>query len=304
MQYQEVSQRIYYSNKEYVPVGEIARSLIAFESLVKQAPEVLEALFPDAKVIDIEVFIKELRSDSIWEDLVVKLIFGNQQRFDECIENTRQKLGIEQIMNKNPNFLSAVLVAMILAGGAYYLGKSSTSSDKEAKATIEANNNTIIKIGAGMVDMSAEEFTNIVISAIKDKEKLAENSLNVVKPAKLDPNATITFNEDPHIKISNASVRAMPEYKSKPEIAEDVIEDFHDVRLEIRAIDLDSTKRGWAVVAPSLHKRRVKLQLDPTIKPMDLKNKLSINGHITGVWGADNQGIKVPKLIFLREILD
>ncbi|CAK2844492.1 hypothetical protein VCRA219O19_20352 [Vibrio crassostreae] len=38
MQYQEVSQRIYYSNKEYVPVGEIARSLIAFESLVKQAP--------------------------------------------------------------------------------------------------------------------------------------------------------------------------------------------------------------------------------------------------------------------------
>ncbi|WP_114765547.1 hypothetical protein [Vibrio rhodolitus] len=304
MQYQEVSQRIYYSNKEYVPVGEIARSLIAFESLVKQAPEVLEALFPDAKIIDVEVFIKELRSDSIWEDLVVKLIFGNQQRFDECIENTRQKLGIEQIMNKNPNFLSAVLVAMILSGGAYYLGRSSTSSDKEAKATVEANNNTIIQIGAGMVDMSAEEFTNIVISAIKDKEKLAENSLNVVKPAKLDPNATITFNEDSSIQISNASVRAMPEYKSKPEVAEDVIEDFHDVRLEIRAIDLDSTKRGWAVVAPSLHKRRVKLQLDPTIKPMDLKNKLSINGHITVVWGADSQGIKVPKLIFLREILD
>ncbi|HDZ3700431.1 TPA: hypothetical protein RSW54_004178 [Vibrio vulnificus] len=304
MQYQEVSQRIYYSNKEYVPVGEIARSLIAFESLVKQAPEVLEALFPDAKVIDIEVFIKELRSDSIWEDLVVKLIFGNQQRFDECIDNTRQKLGIEKIMNNNPNFLSAVLVAMILAGGAYYLGKSSAPSDKEAKATVEANNNTIIQIGAGMVDMTAEEFTNIVISAIKDKDKLAENSLNVVKPAKLDPNATITFNEDPNIQISNASVRAMPEYKSKLEVSEDIVEDFHDVKLEIRAIDLDSAKRGWAVVAPSLHKRRVKLQLDPTIKPMDLKNKLSINGHITVVWGADNKGSRIPKLIFLREILD
>ncbi|MCS0334418.1 hypothetical protein AB6D65_06345 [Vibrio alginolyticus] len=304
MQHQEVSQRIYYSNKEYVPIGEIARSLIAFESLVKQAPEVLEALFPDAKVIDVEVFIKELRSDSIWEDLVVKLIFGNQQRFDECIDNTRQQLGIEKIMNNNPNFLSAVLVAMILAGGAYYLGKSSTPLDKEAKATVEANNNTIIQIGAGMVDMTAEEFTHIVISAIQDKEKLAENSLNVIKPAKFDPNATITFNEDPSIQISNASIRAMPEYKSKTESTEDVVEDFHDVRLEIRAIDLDSTKRGWAVVAPSLHKRRVKLQLDPTIKPMDIKNKLSINGHITVVWGADNQGNRIPKLIFLREILD
>lgn len=304
MQYQEISQRIYYSNKEYVPVGEIAHSLIAFESLVKQAPEVLEALFPDVKIIDVEVFIKELRSDSIWEDLVVKLIFGNQQRFDECIDNTRQKLGIEKIMNNNPNFLSAVLVAMILAGGAYYLGKSSSPTDKEAKATIEANNNTIIQIGAGMVDMTAEEFTSIVVSAIKDKEKLAENSSKVVKPAKRDSKATITFNEDPNIQISNASVRAMPEYKGKAEEPEDIIEDFHDVRLEIRAIDLDSTKRGWAVVAPSLHKRRVKLQLDPSIKPMDLKNRLSIDGHITVVWGTDKQGNKLPKLIFLREILN
>ncbi|WP_407333938.1 hypothetical protein [Enterovibrio sp. 27052020O] len=304
MQYHEVSQRVYYSNKEYVPLGEIAHSLIAFECLVKQAPEVLEALFPDAKIIDVEVFIKELRSDSVWEDLVVKLIFGNQQRFDECIDNTRQKLGIEKIMNNNPNFLSAVLVAMILAGGSYYLGKSSSPSDKEAKATIEANNNTIIQIGAGMVDMTADEFTSIVISAIKDKEKLAKNALNVVKPAKLDANATITFNDDPHLRITNDSVRAMPEYKSASEELEEVIEDFHDVRLEIRAIDLDSTKRGWAVVAPSLHNKRVKLQLDPTIKPLDLKNKLSINGHITVVWGGDKKGNRIPKLIFLRDILD
>ena len=216
----------------------------------------------------------------------------------------QQALGIEKIMNKNPNFLSTIIVAMILVGGAYYLGKSSSPSNKEAKATLEANNNTIIQIGAGMVDMTAEELTKIVVSAIKDKEKLAENSLRVVKPAKLDPNATITFNEDPNIKISNASVRAMPEYSSKHEPEEDTIEDFHDVTLEIRAIDLDSAKRGWAVVAPSIHKRRVKLQLDPTIKPMDLKNKLSINGHITVVWGADKQGNRIPKLIFLREILD
>ncbi|MGR6831482.1 hypothetical protein [Aliivibrio wodanis] len=233
----------------------------------------------------------------------MKLIFGNQQRFDECIDNTRQKLGIEKIMNNNPNFLSAVLIAMILAGGAYYLGKSSVPEDKEAKSTIEANNNTIIQIGAGMVDMTAEEFTSIVISAIKDKEKLAQNALNVVKPAKLDSKATITFNEEPTLQISNDSIKAMPEYKTVIEEQEEVIEDFHDVRLEIRAIDLDSTKRGWAVVAPSLHKRRVKLQLDPSIKPSDLKNKLSVDAHITVIWGSDKKGSRIPKLIFLREIL-
>ncbi|WPC75906.1 hypothetical protein [Vibrio porteresiae] len=304
MQYQEVSQKVYYSNKEYVPIGEIAHSLIAFESLIKQAPEVLEALFPDLTIINVEVFIKELRSDSIWEDLVIKLIFGNQQRFDECIDNVRQKLGIEKIMENHPNFLSAVLIAMILAGGAYYLGKSSAPDNKEAKETIEANNNTIIQIGAGMVDMTADEFTSIVISAIKDKEKLAKNSLNVVKPAKLDPNATISFNDDPNLKITSASIKAMPEYKSVSEQEEELVEDFHDVRLELRAIDLDSTKHGWAVVAPSLYKKRVKLQLDPTIKPSDLKNKLSTNGNITVVWGFDKKGNRIPKIIFLREIIN
>ena len=302
MLYQEVSQKIYYSNEEYVPIGEIAHSLIALEALIKQAPDVLEALFPDSSIINVDVFINELKSDSIWEDLVVKFLFGSQQRFDECIENTRQKLGMEEIMN-NPKFLSAVIIAMILGGGAYYLGKSNSPSDQKAKATIEANSNTIIQIGAGMVDMSAEEFTTLVITAIKDKDKLAKNAANIVKPAKRDSNASITFNEDPALSISTDSVKAMPEYKATNEEQEETIEDFPNINLEIRAIDLDSSKRGWAVVAPSLHKRRVKLQLDPAVKPSDLLNKSSVNASVTVIWGVDTKNQKIPKLIFLREIV-
>jgi len=300
---QEVSQKIYYSNKEYVPIGEIAHSLIALEALLKQAPDVLEKLFPDISIVDVDVFINELRSDSIWEDLVVKFIFGSQQRFDECIENTRQKIGMEKIMN-NPKFLSALIIAMILGGGAYYLGKSNSTADQKAKATIEANNNTIIQIGAGMVDMSAEEFTTLVITAIKDKEKLSKNAANIVKPAKRDSDTSIVFNEDPELTISNDSVRAMPEYKAINDEQEETIEDFQNINLEIRAIDLDSSKRGWAVVAPSLHKRRVKLQLDPGVKPSELLNKSSVNARVTVIWGVDSKNQKIPKLIFLREILN
>jgi hypothetical protein len=303
MLYREVSQKIYYSNEEYVPIGEIAHSLIALEALIKQAPDVLEALFPDSSIIIVDVFINELKSDSIWEDLVVKFIFGSQQRFDECIENTRQRIGMEEIMS-NPKFLSAIIIAMILGGGAYYLGKSNSPADKKAKATIEANNNTIIQIGSGMVDMSAEEFTTLVITAIKNKDKLAKNAANIIKPAKRDNNASITFNEDPTLKITNDSVKAMPEYKSITEEPEETIEDFPNITLEIRAIDLDSSKRGWAVVAPLLHKRRVKLQLDPSVKPSDLQNKASVNANVTVIWGVDTENKKIPKLIFLREIIN
>ncbi|PPV42114.1 hypothetical protein C5L43_02900, partial [Ectopseudomonas oleovorans] len=189
-----VHQQIYYSNKELVPIKDVAESLLALEAIIRQSPDVLEAMFPGTKIQSVEVYINELKSDSIWEDVVVKFIFGNQKKFDEFIANVRERIGMDNIMN-NPQLLSSIILVMILSGGAYYLGKDK-SATPEQKATIEANNNTIIQIGAGMVDLSAEDFKAIIDSAIKDKEKLAKNAIKVVNPAKRDPEASITFNDN------------------------------------------------------------------------------------------------------------
>ena len=189
-----VHQKIYYSNKELVPIKSVAESLLALESVIRQSPDVLEAMFPGTKIDAVEVFINELKSDSIYEDVVIKFIFGSQQKFDEFVANIRERVGMDNIMN-NPQLLSSIILVMILTGGAYYLGKDKTAPP-EQKATIEANNNTIIQIGAGLVDLEAEDFKAIIEGAIKDKDKLAKNAIRVVKPAKLDPEASITFNNN------------------------------------------------------------------------------------------------------------
>lgn len=295
-----VHQQIYYSNKELVPIKDVAESLLALEAIIRQSPDVLEAMFPGIKIQSVEVYINELKSDSIWEDVVVKFIFGNQKKFDEFIANVRERIGMDNIMN-NPQLLSSIILVMILSGGAYYLGKDK-SATPEQKATIEANNNTIIQIGAGMVDLSAEDFKAIIDSAIKDKEKLAKNAIKVVNPAKRDPEASITFNDNKELRIQNESVKAMPRFVQEPE-DEEYIEDYNNIDLEIRAIDLDSTKRGWAVVVPDLHKRRVRLQLDPTVSPEDLLDKRKVNANVTVIFGHDKEYNKIPKLVFLREII-
>lgn len=295
-----VHQQIYYSNKELVPIKDVAESLLALEAIIRQSPDVLEAMFPGTKIQSVEVYINELKSDSIWEDVVVKFIFGNQKKFDEFIASVRERIGMDNIMN-NPQLLSSIILVMILSGGAYYLGKDK-SATPEQKATIEANNNTIIQIGAGMVDLSAEDFKAIIDSAIKDKEKLAKNAIKVVNPAKRDPEASITFNDNKELRIQNESVKAMPRFVQEPE-DEEYIEDYNNIDLEIRAIDLDSTKRGWAVVVPDLHKRRVRLQLDPTVSPEDLLDKRKVNANVTVIFGHDKEYNKIPKLVFLREII-
>lgn len=295
-----VHQQIYYSNRELVPIKDVAESLLALEAIIRQSPDVLEAMFPGTKIQSVEIYINELKSDSIWEDVVVKFIFGNQQKFDEFIANVRERIGMDNIMN-NPQLLSSIILVMILSGGAYYLGKDKSASAQQ-KATIEANNNTIIQIGAGMVELNSEDFKAIIDSAIKDKDKLAKNAIKVVNPAKRDTEASITFNGNEELRIINESVKAMPRSIQEPEY-EEFIEDYKNIELEIRAIDLDSTKRGWAVVVPELHKKRVRLQLDPTVDPQNLLDNRKINANITVIFRNDKEYNKIPKLVFLREII-
>jgi len=295
-----VNQQIYYSNKELVPIRDVAESLLALEAIIRQSPEVLEALFPGTTVSSVEVFINELKSDSIWEDIVIKFVFGSQKKFDEMISGLRDKVGMDNIVN-NPQLLSAIILIMILSGGAYYLGKDKSASE-EKRATIEANNNTIINIGAGMLELEAEEFKAIIDGALKDKEKLAKNAVKVVNPAKKDPNASITFNDNVELRIEPNSVKSMPSYVAPPE-EEEFIEDFQAIELEVRATDLDSTKRGWAVVVPELSKKRVRLQIDPTVDPEQLAEERNVKANVTVIFGHDKEYNKVPKLVFLREVV-
>jgi hypothetical protein len=293
-----IRQQIYYTNKNRASIQEIADGLVALDSLIRQTPSVLEALFPDYKIASVEIYLDEFKAGSIWEDLVVKFIFGSQANFDKAIGEARESLGLENVMS-DPQVLTAIIIAMILAGGMYQLGKRS----KEKKAAIEANNNTIIQIGSGMVGLDAEEFSALIDNAIKDKNQLARDAVRIVKPAKGDPDAQIEFGDNPGLTITNAAVRAMPEYAQDPE-PEELVEDFDDLLLELRAIDLDHTKSGWRVRAPDLGDRRIKLQLDPAVRPDDLFNRRQIRGRVTVVFQPNKAGQRVPRLVFLREVIE
>ena len=74
--------RIYYSNKEHIPLSEIADSLLALEGLIRQSPDVLENLFPGTKIYGVEVYLSELKSGSLYEDVLVKFVFGSQDKLD------------------------------------------------------------------------------------------------------------------------------------------------------------------------------------------------------------------------------
>jgi len=292
--------RIYYSNKEYIPLSEIADSLLALEGLIRQSPGVLEKLFPGTKIYGVEVYLSELKSGSLYEDVLVKFVFGSQDKLDEFVNNIRERLGLQNLKNNN-QILSAILVTMTLMGGAYYYGRSNAGSDN--KNTLEVNNNIVINMGADFVEMKSDEFRSAVEAGVKDKEKLTRNAVRFVKPAKRDPEAHIRFDNEKKLQINPETVKAMPRHIAEPE-PEETVEDHDRVEVIIRAVDLDSHRKGWAAIIPDISERRVKLQLDPHIDGEVLMQHPAAIANVTAIFKYDEEGKKIPTLYFVREVYE
>lgn len=148
-----VNQVIYYSNRNYLPVEDIAESMLAMKSLISHMPEVLEKIIPGLTIRNAQIYIGGITSGSLWEDFVVKFLWGSQDEFDTFIKGSREKLKVDQLI-ANKKLLSCVLAALILGGGIVLLYKN-PNTDQQQK-TLRDNQQIIINIGSGVVGISQE----------------------------------------------------------------------------------------------------------------------------------------------------
>lgn len=292
------SQTFYYSNKHHLSVEDVAESLLALQSFIKATPDVLERIIPGLQIQRVDVFVNEIKSGSLFEDLVVKFIWGNQESFDQHVADLRKDLKVDALL-ANKTLVGAVIGALVIGGGIYVANKM--TAQEEQKQTLQAVQNVFIVNGANLSGVDEQKFRSAIQEVLYKNDHLQKDAVKVVKPAKRDAEATIVFNNDPVATIDNKAVRAMPG-SALDEAREEEMDDFTDVEIEIRATDLDSNKRGWGAVVPSVSPRRVRMHLDPEIKIYDLLGKQSIRGDITVIYRRDDKGTRFPTLVFLRSI--
>lgn len=292
------SQTFYYSNKHHLSVEDVAESLLALQSFIKATPDVLERIIPGLQIQRVDVFVNEIKSGSLLEDLVVKFIWGNQESFDQHVADLRKDLKVDALL-ANKTLVGAVIGALVIGGGIYVANKM--TAQEEQKQTLQAVQNVFIVNGANLSGVDEQKFRSAIQEVLYKNDHLQKDAVKVVKPAKRDAEATIVFNNDPVATIDNKAVRAMPG-SALDEAREEEMDDFADVEIEIRATDLDSNKRGWGAVVPSVSPRRVRMHLDPEIKIYDLLGKQSIRGDITVIYRRDDKGTRFPTLVFLRSI--
>ncbi len=78
------TENIYYSTKEPVSIKDVITSLQGWEAIAKQSEGVLQEL-TGANILDISVHVARLEAGSLYEDIVIKLLFGSQEEMDKFL---------------------------------------------------------------------------------------------------------------------------------------------------------------------------------------------------------------------------
>lgn len=288
--------QVYYSNREPVPIKEIVESLLGLEQVIRMSPRVLQGL-TGVEIDHIDIFVEQLETGSLMETVLIKLFFKSEDDLNTFLDKVRGKL--EKPMARNI-LIGSVLTALVGYGA--YLAASAQKGAAAGTVTITANNNTIINVGAGETNLTPEAFKAIVEAAVQDKKELAQSAVKVLKPARLDEQASIQFDNHEKLALPAAVVKATP--RTVDIEAQKKIEDLLDVDLEIRATNLDSQKQGWAALLPGKIDRRIKLQLGDGVDPLDVAGKLKVRADISIYYVLDKDGVRlVPSHILLREVI-
>ncbi|MBN8283398.1 hypothetical protein [Zoogloea sp.] len=286
--------QVYYSNREPVPIREIVDSLLGLEQVIRMSPRVLHGL-TGVEIDRVEIFVEHLETGSLMETVLIKLFFKSEDDLNAFLDKVRGKL--EKPMARNI-LIGSVLTALV-GYGAYL---AATAQKGAATTTITANNNVIINLGAGQVDLTPEAFKAIVEAAVVDKKALANSAVKVLKPARLDSQASITFDESSGLVFPPDVVKATP--KTVEIEVQQKVEHMLDVDLEIRATNLDSARSGWAALLPGKIDRRIKLELADGVSPIDVAGKLKVRADISIYYALDKDGVKlIPHHIMLRSVI-
>ncbi|TGN08602.1 hypothetical protein [Leptospira bandrabouensis] len=264
---------INYTTKGPVPLDEILESLRGLKDILERTPSFIEHQYQDIKVNEINIFIQSIQSGSLKEEILIELICGGRENYESAKE-TLQKIFKD---SKPVKSIIAIGVGALIGGGIVY----SLVGKNEPTTNVQAYNNNIVNIGSG-VNFTGDDIAKIIDSiGDRDKKKLAQSAISVVKPAKNDENATIEFENDPRLTISNEFVKETPVDYTAP-VPDLKTETFLNQPIEIFASDRDRTDSVWAGIVPGIIDKRIRFVLEEKVDAKKLHaGKRNLNADIT-----------------------
>jgi hypothetical protein len=276
-------QNIYYSNKEKIPISEVAKSLLALEELSRVAPEILEKLYEDVTVRNMSVYVDELASGSLKEKINFYFWVAFQKFLAEESGLEPKQLEEESPERRN-DILAWVMVAILVIALKAAADKVFPNSEKE---NIAQQINITFNAGRDITGIDTEKLRKTVEGVVENNPQVVKGAVGFVKPAKKEKEAYIEI--DRNSRLSSSFLNEIPDGMIEEGEQEKVIELANTV-VFIRATDKDSGKRGWGATILEFNERRIRMHVAPGIDLKFLAHQDVVIGDVAIFFSVDKEG--------------
>ena len=300
-----IEHSLVYTNKEPVPIEDVLASLEAMKRISKKLlPSALSKL-TGSDIVGIDVFVDAFEYGSFKESFWLQLVFSSERsmkRFQKAFQNgdlagmyKELPLGDKPVVKTI--VISSVIAALISYGVVKFVNQTGTASEK---ALVEANNNTVIMIGAEAYQADPAAFQAVIEAVAAGKHKqLAEDAAKVLAPAQNEVGAKLELGGE--LEMPSAVVQAMPrDIEFQPHETEQA---FTNARIDIRQTNRDSAQSGWRGRITDTVDDKVKLTMGEGVEISQLAGKLEITADVRVRYRKkDGESVLVPVEIIIDQV--
>lgn len=294
-----IEHEVFYKTEKTIHVDDVIASLEAYKTLIGYAPKAINQLL-EVNIKSFEIFVENIESGSLIEKYLLKLSFGSEEELDKWLA-------------KNPMMKKALLALVVagIAGYGIYLAATAMSSGTN-NVNITGNNNIVIMAASDVSDKTKKEVEAAIHSAVETAhKKIAKNSIKILKPIQSDPNGELFFHgeiEDnnpyaQHLKTATLPkevIQEAPTEYNPPKLIDH--KNFKNVKIMLRANDMDKTTSGWAGTIEGIASSRVNIEFFDGINVQDLygKTELMADVEIEYRFSKPSKKLRPTKIIVLK----
>jgi hypothetical protein len=303
MQSIEVPHLITYDTRTHVDIHAVAKSLLATADLIELARPVIEKLMGGTAISISSIRIQEVSNGSPLKEMMwVGLFLAFQKELENEVPVwVEQMFGVS--VPEDAKTIVTVLV-MILAISIIDQAVQRFMPSKDIQHLRKTLGDQI-GVVAEMSQSKPEDIRALVVEQTrKDKlsKKMVMAALNWFFPARQDEGVMISGGGG--MRIPADAVREVPPALELLIDENKRTRDLFNVLIDIHRADRDSTEAGWRGIVEEVSKRKLRLQLAPTISPDEVFGRRFIHADVVVVEERQKDGKYRPGVIHIMAIRD
>lgn len=278
-------------------VSDVAASLLANERLIKLSALILEECIQGFTVESVNVSIKEVANNSpLKEILCGALVIAYQDDLVREMPPIIERIIGRDIPDSYDHLVTILSMVIAIYGISAVFKKlfPEKTADKLAAA-----HGQMIFVAGNYMGVSPQSIENAVIKRLSGgmKQLVQKTAIDFFKPSKRGGDARIILPDGNF--IPREAIAEIP--SSLDYYADDDVQQYplQNVEIEIRAVDRDQKKRGWAAVISEVTGRRLKMEIYPTVDSNRIYGRDKINGNVIVLNKKDANGIFLPSMYHL-----